>query len=53
MSLAREPDVVVSLRPGEDALDRATDLRLRIVALEGALAISDRIVQPSLLDFLA
>ncbi|MDQ3758124.1 MAG: hypothetical protein M3394_09785 [Actinomycetota bacterium] len=50
MSLASEP---VPLRPVEDAVDRATELHLRVVALEAALATSDRILQPSLRDFLA
>lgn len=52
MSLVRDTGPV-SLRPGEEPLDRVTDLRLRVVALETALATSDRIVQPSLSDFLA
>lgn len=52
MSIPRPP-APVPLRAVEDELDRATELRLRIVALESALATSDRIVQPSLRDFLA
>ena len=51
MSLLREPGPV-PLRPGEESLDRVTDLRLRVIALESALATSDRILQPSLRDFL-
>lgn len=42
----------VPLRPDEDGVDRVTDLRLRVIALESALATSDRILQPSLRDFL-
>lgn len=42
----------VPLRPVDEELDDATELRLRLVALETALATSDRILQPSLRDFL-
>lgn len=52
MSLARN-DEPVPLRPDQDSLDRPTELHLRVAALEAALATSDRIVQPSLRDFLA
>jgi hypothetical protein len=51
VSLVRDTGPV-PLRPAEEALDRVTDLRLRVVALETALATSDRVVQPSLRDFL-
>ncbi|HEX2038772.1 MAG TPA: hypothetical protein VHF47_03450 [Acidimicrobiales bacterium] len=50
MSLAPRHDPV-PLRP-DGAMDPATELHLRVVAMETALATSDRILPPSLRDFL-
>jgi hypothetical protein len=43
------------LRAGVDRapIDRITELRLRLLAFDAASATCDRILQPSLLDFLA
>ena len=43
------------LRAGVDRapIDRLTELRLRLLAFDSATATCDRILQPSLLDFLA
>ena len=43
------------LRAGVDRapIDRVTELRLRLLAFDAAMATCDRILQPSLVDFLA
>jgi hypothetical protein len=43
------------LRAGVDRapVDRITELRLRLLAFDSAAATCDRILQPSLVDFLA
>jgi len=40
------------LRLVEDEFDEAIEMRIRLAALETALATSDRILPPSLRDFL-
>jgi hypothetical protein len=37
----------------EEPLDEATEMRLRLIAVQAALATNDRILLPSLRDFLA
>jgi hypothetical protein len=44
-------DEPVPLRPDGD-IDPVTELHMRVVAMETALATSDRILPPSLRDFL-